>query len=257
MRAIITGASSGVGEALASLMASRVPLAGLHLCGRKANNLEAVAARCRSLQAALGDGNKAVITTALGDVGDGQDCARMWAEYRQAHGDSVDVLVANAGLNRVGSLEEMSEADFDLVMNTNVKGVWHWLRHVLPVMKQQRGGQIVVTNSVRGLKGGANSAAYTASKFALRGLTQVTRAECKDAGIKVGAVYPGGIATPWWGDATRGGRSEKTDTSSFLSGEQVAQAIFDIVQQPGESDIEEMRFEGTSWAPYPDNPPKT
>ena len=78
----------------------------------------------------------------------------MWKEYGEySGGEGLDTVVLNAGINRVGVVEANSETDFDDVMNTNVRGVWLWLRHVVPVLKAQERGQIVVTNSVMGLKG--------------------------------------------------------------------------------------------------------
>ena len=93
-------------------------LAALHLCGRNYENLERVAAQCRQIAPVEG----LSVTTSYGDVGVEQDVRRMCNEFRSAHGDGVEILVANAGLNRVGAVEDISSADFDLVMNTNLKG---------------------------------------------------------------------------------------------------------------------------------------
>ena len=75
-----------------------------------------MATRCREIVASLN------VTTSYGDVGVEQDVRRMCNEFRSAHGDGVEILVANAGLNRVGAIEDISNSDFDLVMNTNLKG---------------------------------------------------------------------------------------------------------------------------------------
>jgi 3-oxoacyl-[acyl-carrier protein] reductase len=78
----------------------------------------------------------------------------MWGEYgKYASIGELDAVVLNAGMNRVGAVETNSEKDFDDVMNTNLKGVWLWLRLVVPVLKAQGRGQIVVTNSVMGIRG--------------------------------------------------------------------------------------------------------
>ena len=91
-------------------------MSALHLCGRNSENLERVATRCREIVASLN------VTTSYGDVGVEQDVRRMCNEFRSAHGNGVEILVANAGLNRVGAIEDISNSDFDLVMNTNLKG---------------------------------------------------------------------------------------------------------------------------------------
>ena len=85
------------------------------------------------------------VRTAVGDVSSASDVARMWGEFSSP---TVDVLVANAGVNRPGALVDVSEADFDTVMATNVKGVFLSLKQVLPSMLDRGCGQIVVTNSV-------------------------------------------------------------------------------------------------------------
>ena len=102
-------------------------MSALHLCGRNSKNLESVATRCRKIaQIAASqdrlDSKVLKVTTSFGDVGVAQDVRRICNEFRCAHGNGVEILVANAGLNRVGAIEDISNRDFDLVMNTNLKG---------------------------------------------------------------------------------------------------------------------------------------
>jgi len=234
---VITGASSGVGRALALQMAHKD--VGLMLCGRNVTALQAVANECANLGCSA-------IELGIGDVGSKKDVANMWETYTATFGNEIDVLVANAGLNRPGAVEQNSEAEYEQVMNTNLKGVWLWLQHAVPLMKQQHAGQIVVTNSVRGIRGGPNAGLYTASKFAVRGLMQCVRHEVRPFGVKVGSVLPGGIATPWWDDAERGGRAAGTDTSQFLTADAVATALVQLIEQPESSDIEEILLEPTA-----------
>lgn len=248
-RALITGASSGVGASLARLVCEKSMvvghnlsgLKGLHLCGRNRRNLEAVAVSCRSMSPSV------EVTTSYGDVGNAQDVERMWQEYQAAHGEHVDLVVLNAGLNRVGAIDEQSIEDFETVIRSNLYGVFYWLRLTVTQMKKRgEGGQIVVTNSVRGLRGGANAGAYTASKFAVRGLMQSLRAEVGKHGIRTGSVLPGGIDTPWWQEYKRGGRKPSqgsVDTSKFLSSMDVANAMMTIINQGDTSDIEEILLE--------------
>ena len=231
-RILITGASSGVGEALAIKLASAGGV-GLHLTGRNATNLQSVADRCRS--------DDVHVSTSVCDVAVEADVQRMWDEYQQVHGEGVDVVVANAGVNRPGDLETNTLCDFHTVLGTNVLGVFLTLRATIPSMKKQRAGQIMVTNSVRGLKGGAGSGLYSASKFAVRGMMQSVRAECSPFGIKVGSIYPGGIDTQWWQDVGRGGRQPGTlDTSRFFTADDVAGEMLGMIDQGPESDIEEV-----------------
>jgi 3-oxoacyl-[acyl-carrier protein] reductase len=238
-RVLITGASSGVGEALA-MQLSQAGGVGLHLTGRNAGNLQSVADRCRADGASM-------VSTSVCDVASEDDVQSMWDEYRQAHGDEIDVVVANAGVNRIGDLETCTLSDYHTVIDTNVLGVFLTLRATLPTMKRQRSGQIVVTNSVRGFVGGAGSSLYCASKFAVRGMMKSVRKEVSPFGIKVGSVFPGGIDTAWWQDASRGGRQPgTTDTSTMFDADDVALEMMDIIEQGPESNIEEIEMKWTS-----------
>ena len=244
LRVLVTGASSGVGAALARLLSSRLPCLGygsrspyprvataLHLCGRKKEALAAIAKECTDLSEGA-----CVVTTSVGDVGNEVDVNRIWDEYCSHH-QGLDVFVGNAGVNRVGSVSEITTRDYDEVMNTNLRSNFLFIRHVFPLLTQQLSGQIVFTNSVRGLKGGKGAALYCASKFGLEGFTQALRDECVGSGVKVGAVYPAGIATPWWSEDSRGGaRERKPDTSRFLEPEDVAEAIMTLIHQPDKMD---------------------
>jgi NADP-dependent 3-hydroxy acid dehydrogenase YdfG len=109
----------------------------------------------------------------------------MWREFASP---AVDVLIANAGINRPGHLVDVTEDDYDAVLDTNVKGVFLLLKQVLPGMIDRGSGQVVVTNSVLGLKPAVNSSLYCASKFALDGLVKSCREEVRQHGIKVGQV---------------------------------------------------------------------
>ena len=244
LKVLITGASSGVGAALARLLSSSGPCHGygprspyprvataLHLCGRKDAALAEIARECR--EASEG---KCVVTTSIGDVGKEEDVNRIWQEYWAQH-QGVDVFVGNAGINRVGSISEISTSDYDDVMNTNLRSNFLFMRHVLPRLMEQQHGQVVFTNSVRGLKGSRGTALYTASKFGLEGFTQCLRDECVGSGVKVGSVFPAGIATPWWSDDSRGGKRERVpDTSRFLLPKDVAEAILSLIHQPEKVD---------------------
>lgn len=267
-RFLLTGASSGVGEALALRLAASVnaPI-GLHLIGRNASRLKRVAQACQESSA-----SGAHVTFSVTDIRDAAAVDHMWQGYVEEHG-TIDVVVANAGINRPGLVEDTSVEQFDDVIATNVKGLYLPLRkvppcprtracrrhtmhsshsfptnQVLPVMKAQRSGQIVVNSSVRGLRGGAGSGLYSASKFALRGLMKCVRLEVRPYNIKCGSVYPGGIDTPWHQEEARGGRAPgSVDTSAFLTANDVAEALLMLINQSAGSDIEDLVVEPTGW----------
>jgi NAD(P)-dependent dehydrogenase (short-subunit alcohol dehydrogenase family) len=104
----------------------------------------------------------------------------------------IDVLFNNAGINGlVASLDEYPLDDFERVLDVNVRGVYHGLRSVVPVMKRQGGGSIVNTSSMAAMLGVRRQIAYVASKAAVLGLTRVAAAECAPSGIRVNAICPG------------------------------------------------------------------
>lgn len=246
---LITGASSGVGKALALRLAKHAGMGdpskfnkfGLHLCGRDGGRLTEVQTACTELAPG------ATITTSVGDLRQASAAEQMWKEYVDAHGEAIDCAVANAGINRPGAVGDNSEKEYDIVMDTNLKAAWFLFSKAAPVMKKQGSGQLVATNSVRALRGAPLAGLYTASKFGLKGLMQCMRYECKPHGVKVGAVLPGGISTPWWKDSTRGGRkpltSEEEDKlfPQFLTADAVAEVIHTgLIDQPESADIDEI-----------------
>jgi 3alpha(or 20beta)-hydroxysteroid dehydrogenase len=112
----------------------------------------------------------------------------------QRHG-RIDILVNNAGIVHASALDDMVKADIDNVLETNVTGVLLGLKHIAPVMKGQRTGSIINISSVDGFRGANGLTAYTASKWAVRGLTKSAAYELGPHGIRVNSVHPGAINT--------------------------------------------------------------
>lgn len=127
----------------------------------------------------------------------------------------LDVLVNNAGILRFKPILEMSLDEFNTVMNVNVTGSFLGIKSAAPAMIESGGGSIVNVSSVEGFVGAAKLSAYSASKFALRGLTKSAARELGHSGIRVNSVHPGGIATPM--TAAVSGASG-VDGNSFFSG---------------------------------------
>jgi NAD(P)-dependent dehydrogenase (short-subunit alcohol dehydrogenase family) len=115
----------------------------------------------------------------------------------------IDVLVNNAGYGSFGALEEMPLEDLRRQFETNVFGMWHVTRAVLPVMRSQRAGHIVQVSSLDGIAPlGPGESAYAGSKFAVEGISEVLAAEVAHLGIKVTIVEPGPVRTPF-GEAAK------------------------------------------------------
>ncbi|MFD0363353.1 glucose 1-dehydrogenase [Nocardia sp. GCM10030253] len=125
----------------------------------------------------------------------------------------LDVLVNNAGILRFQPIAEMSLADFTTIMTVNVTGAWLGIKTATPALTAAGGGSIVNISSVEGFIGAANLSAYSASKFAIRGLTKSAARELGKHGIRVNSIHPGGIATPMTAAAGSG-----VDGSKFFAG---------------------------------------
>lgn len=183
--ALVTGASRGIGAAIAKKLAENGAFVIVNYNGSK-ERAEAVVSE---IQAAGGDG------AAFGcDVSDFAACGDMVAQIVKRYG-RLDILVNNAGITRDGLLMRMSEEDFDAVLATNLKGAFNTIRHASRQLLKQKSGRIVNISSVSGLLGNAGQANYAASKAGVIGLTKSVARELASRQITVNAVAPGFVAT--------------------------------------------------------------
>jgi NAD(P)-dependent dehydrogenase (short-subunit alcohol dehydrogenase family) len=178
--AIITGAGTGIGRAIALTFAREG--AKLALVGRRKNPLGEVA------QAA--GGSPLVLS---GDVSQASDISRILAEV-VSHFGGVNVLVNNAGILRIGTAEQISESQWDETFNVNVRGLWLFSRAVLPYLRKS-GGSIINMASVLGINGARNRAAYAASKGAVVLLTKCMAIDHGRENIRVNAICPSFVET--------------------------------------------------------------
>jgi len=130
----------------------------------------------------------------LADVSDFEQAEALVKTTQEVFG-SVDYLINNAGITRDGLILKMSEADFDNVLDINLKGAFNTIRHVSPIMLKQRSGAIVNISSVAGIYGNAGQSNYSAAKAGMIGLTKSVAKELGSRGITVNAVAPGFIET--------------------------------------------------------------
>jgi len=183
--AIVTGAGRGIGEAIARRLA--------HGGARVAcvSRTEANAAKtAEAINASAPDAARPYAV----DVADRKSVAALCEQILADFG-RVDILVNNAGLTRDGLAMRMSEEDWDLVLDTNLKGAFNFIQGVMRPMIKQRSGRIINISSVAGLSGNAGQANYSASKAGLIGLTKTLAKELASRGITVNAVAPGFIST--------------------------------------------------------------
>jgi NAD(P)-dependent dehydrogenase (short-subunit alcohol dehydrogenase family) len=183
--AIITGGASGIGKALGEVLAERgveVVLADRQLAKAKAvaSDIEARGMRASGVEL---------------DVRDAKAFTALAKDVRAKSG-SVDYLFNNAGIGIGGMAESYAQADWDDVLDVNVRGVVHGVQAVYPIMRAQRSGHIVNTASMAGLLPGGNMVGYSMTKHAVVGLSKGLRIEARTHGVRVSVLCPGAIRTP-------------------------------------------------------------
>ncbi|KAL5632066.1 hypothetical protein ACGC1H_000178 [Rhizoctonia solani] len=198
--AIVTGAAQGIGRAIALKLASDGNDVAVNDINTKQNELEQLVEEIKNL------GQKAIAIT--GDVCKESEVHNMVAKTVDALG-SLDIMVANAGTHVAASILDVTDEIFDRIMNINCKGVLYCYRAAaVQMIKQGKGGRIIGASSVWGLKAGKLNAAYCASKFAVRAITQTAALEWGQHNITVNAYAPGLIDTPMVAAAGGGASSD-------------------------------------------------
>ena len=183
--AVVTGASRGIGRAIALELASRGAFVVVNYNGSK-DRAEKVK---KEIEEA---GGKAEVYQC--NVSDFEKCQAFIQDVIKTYG-RLDILVNNAGITRDGLLMKMSEADFDSVIETNLKGTFNTIRFASRQMLKQRSGRIINMSSVVGIAGNVGQVNYASSKAGVIGLTKAVARELASRGITVNAIAPGFIET--------------------------------------------------------------
>jgi len=221
--AIITGASRGIGRAIALALASQ----GAKVVA-SARNAEALAKLTAEIKSQGGDA-----LAVVGDVAVEDDANNLVKQAVAAYG-KVDVFINNAGITRDGLLLRMKNADWDAVLDTNLKGAFLCTRAVAKIMSKQRSGRIINISSVVGEMGNAGQANYCASKAGLLGLTKSVARELARRNVTVNAITPGFITTEMTEDMTE--KAQETMTEQIPLGrpgsaEDVANAVIFLASE--------------------------
>ncbi|MFI6348286.1 SDR family oxidoreductase [Streptomyces sp. NPDC050560] len=224
---VITGASSGIGEATALLLAGRG--AKVVLGARRPERLEALAAR-------IGEaGGEAV--HARTDVRRRADLSRLVGLARERYG-RVDVLVSNAGVGLISPLDELRVEDWEEMIDVNLKGVLYGIAAALPVFREQGSGHFVHTVSTAGLRVVPSQAVYAGTKNAVRTLSEGLRQEAGDS-LRVTVVSPGVTRTEFTDAMAPEMKAQILDSMGDIAmpPEAVARAIAFAVEQPSGVDV--------------------
>lgn len=225
-RAIITGASSGIGKATAIKFAQ----AGINvsLIARSSSKLAEVAQ-------IVSDYGVQVKTHAL----DLEEVTKVQAEVENIviEWGGVDILVNNAGIGYTNLLQETTLADWQQVINLNLTSVFQCIMGVLPTMKKQQQGTIINVASIAASNPFPGWGAYSVSKSALVTLSQCLSAEERGNGIRVTTISPGAVNTPIWDTDTV---KVELNRSAMLTAEMVAETILQAVLLPQSAVIENL-----------------
>ncbi|OGC76717.1 MAG: hypothetical protein A2Z27_02915 [candidate division Zixibacteria bacterium RBG_16_50_21] len=215
---IVTGASRGIGRAIAQLFARQG--AKVVLAARKRRDLERVGGQ-------LNKENKLTLLI-LCDVTSEKQVRNLVRKTLQKWG-RIDILINNAGMGIHKPVAEFTTRDWDTTVDTNLKGPFLCTREVLPVMMRQKGGQIINIGSLAGKNPIANLAAYCASKHGLIGFSESVGLEVRNHNIKINLLLPGTV------DTSFGNRQPQAATGrhpeNALTSEEVAEACLFLATQ--------------------------
>jgi 3-oxoacyl-[acyl-carrier protein] reductase len=226
---VITGASAGIGWASAMALAEEG--ASLVLTARRAERLNELEAAIRKA------GGQA--TSIIGDAREEETAKKTVAAALSTFG-GLDILINNVGIGNYKNLVDTSPADFDEMMDSNVRTTFLFTRFAVPHMIERHSGTILMISSMAGIYGFPGEAVYSATKFAQVGFAQSLDKELRPHGIKVGLICPGGVKTEF---AIGKGRTEKSVAESgMLEPEDVASAVLLACTQSAGSRIIEVQM---------------
>ena len=218
---VVTGASSGLGAAVARLLSAQGALVALG--ARRTERIQALAEE-------LGGNGKNLVDTAVQSFG------------------RIDIIINNAGLMPQSLLESLRIADWDRMIDVNIKGVLYGIAAALPHMKEQKFGHIINVSSVAGHKVGPGGAVYSATKHAVRALSEGLRQEVKPYNIRTTVISPGAVATELPNSVTDPATAERINklyAEVAIPADSFARAVAFAISQPEDVDINEIVFRPT------------
>ena len=227
--ALVTGASRGIGLEVARLFAQdgiRVAL-----LARSANDL---AARAKEI------GLNAIAIRC--DVSDANDVAAATTQAVEHFGDAPDIVVNNAGLFNLAAIENTELAAFRSALDVNLVAPFLVVRAFIARMRARRDGHVVTIGSIADRSVFPENAAYAASKYGVRALHEVLRAELRGSGVRTTLVSPAQVDTAMWNEIDPDSRPGFTPRRDMLSARVVAEAVRYAVSQPADVNVDELRI---------------
>jgi len=224
MVVVVTGASKGIGRALAEKFASAG--ATLVICARSAQQLVQTATQLTAKYP------QSKVYTMAADLANKAE-AEAFGKFVLENAGRVDVLVNNAGSFLPGSVKAEEDGVLEKMISTNLYSAYHLTRALLPVMVKAHAGHIFNMCSIASLQAYSNGGSYSISKFALAGFSKNLREELKQHNIKVTAVYPGAVYTDSWSGSG-------VDPNRIMEAADVAELVFTVSQLSPQACVEEL-----------------
>jgi NADP-dependent 3-hydroxy acid dehydrogenase YdfG len=234
---VITGASSGLGEAAARFLSSLG--ATVVLAARRADRIQALTHELNS-----GRGRALAVTT---DVAQFDQVQRLAETVLETYG-RIDVLINNAGLMPLSPLDQRKVNDWDRMIDVNIKGVLYGIAAVLPTMQRQKSGHIINVSSVAGHKVRPGSTVYSATKTAVRVISEGLRQEVKPYNIRTTVISPGAVDTELSASVTESDVAQsvkKFYAEVAIPADSFARAVAFAIGQPEDIDINEILYRPT------------
>lgn len=236
MNIIISGASKGIGLAIAEMFAKQDDKHTIGICSRNKDKITKAETLLRAIS------SKHEYYSGVCDVSQETDVNTFVNEFEQKFG-AIDVLVNNAGFGIFKPVLEMSKQEFESVLATNLRGAFLFTKAVLPKMREKKSGSIITISSLAGKNGFAGGSAYCASKFGVRGMMQCLFLEVRKDNIRFITICPGSVDTDFFiaDDHDSGLKSKKA-----LFAKDVADCVELAVKLPQNATISEIEIRPTN-----------
>jgi len=226
--AIITGASTGIGQSLSVKLSEQYLV---YLISRNQDNLN------KTKQLINAQNNECKVIVA--DISQSESINMIYSQIE--HKEKIELLINNAGMGVFKNITDTSIEDWDNTLNTNLRGSFLMTKMVINDLKSKQNGKIVFISSVAGLQPYKNSTAYVSSKYGLRGFASALREELREFNIKVITVFPGAVNTPIWDD-----KNMEELRKDMMNSDDLSQTIAHAINAPNNCVTEEITIRRTA-----------